>query len=285
MKTEKITSERFKFDSRKNMTKLETTVEVEIQGIADDDDCEVQNLTVDMDEAKPYKNTEEFVRRYESEQGTSKYELKFRQKISRGIQTRIDIFDIKENKEDKCKICQKNKSEQMKEDVELNINKNTQGSELDIEISGKKKTANKYLQILFYYVQDAVLFKVNLPKPISKAENIIVKILQFTPEVLAVYQNYSNVCFTYGASAISKTLMKSIFGPCVMLFFLMFYLLLQFSSKMPFLQYFSFPLSNQLPHSGLFVSISYFSSTDNNWTIYSSTVCTSTALCCIICSR
>ena len=37
--------------------------------------------------------------------------------------------------------------------------------------------------------------------------------------------------FYNGATAVLKTLIKSVFGPCVMLSFLMFYLLLQFSSK------------------------------------------------------
>ena len=86
--------------------------------------------------------------------------------------------------------------------------------------SGESDT--KYLQILFYYVQDAVLFKVKLPTDnVSKTESFIVKILQFSPEIFAVYTNYSDICFTYGGSAVSKMTMKSVLGPCVILFLLL----------------------------------------------------------------
>ena len=89
----------------------------------------------------------------------------------------------------------------------------------------KKENSMKYLQILFYYVQDAALFKVKLPVDDSrKTETIIVKILQFSPDALAVFQKYSNVCFSYGTSAVSKIVMKSVFGPCVMLFLLISFL-------------------------------------------------------------
>ena len=93
-------------------------------------------------------------------------------------------------------------------------------------------TGTKYLQILFYYVQDAVLFKVKLPtKNFSKTESFIVKILQFSPEVLAVSEIYSDTCFTYGGSAISKITMKSVFGRCVMLLLLLVHLIFKLASK------------------------------------------------------
>ena len=91
------------------------------------------------------------------------------------------------------------------------------------------------MQILFYYVQDAVLFKVNLPTDnISKTESTIVKILQFSPEIFAVYQNYSDICFSYGGSAISKSGMKSAFGPCVMVFLLLVYFIFKWTSRWNF---------------------------------------------------
>ena len=100
-----------------------------------------------------------------------------------------------------------------------------------LETVNNKESGMKYLQILFYYVQDAVLFNIKVPVDnFSKAESFIVKILQFSPDALAIYQNFSNICFTYGASAVSKTLMKSVFGPCVMLLLLILYLILKYSS-------------------------------------------------------
>ena len=47
-----------------------------MQGMADDDDCGLQNVIAKKDEPKAQENMEEFVRKYESEQGTSKHELK-----------------------------------------------------------------------------------------------------------------------------------------------------------------------------------------------------------------
>ena len=57
------------------------------------------------------------------------------------------------------------------------------------------------------------------------------KILQFLPEVLAVFENYSDTCCTYGGSAIKKITMKSVFGPCVMLLLLFFHLIFKLASK------------------------------------------------------
>ena len=96
----------------------------------------------------------------------------------------------------------------------------------------KEGSGMKYLRILFYYVQDAVLFNVQLPRyESSKRESFIIKILQFSLEALAVYRDFSYVCFTYGATAVSKTLLKSIFGLCVMFFLLTLYTILKWSSK------------------------------------------------------
>ena len=83
----------------------------------------------------------------------------------------------------------------------------------------------KYLQILFYYVQDAALFKIELPGKQSEQTNTFVKILQFTPDVLTnIYDSMTETCFDFGTTAVSKILFKSIFGPCVMLFLFVIYL-------------------------------------------------------------
>ena len=47
--------------------------------------------------------------------------------------------------------------------------------------------AMKYVQILFYYIQDSTLFKVQLPSEGQQDESIVVKILQFCPEVLIFF--------------------------------------------------------------------------------------------------
>ena len=139
----------------------------------------------------------------------------------------------------KCGFIQWKGSKQQREssaDTELEPGaKLSNEDQIISDDNGAKESGDigtKYLQILFYYVQDAVLFKVKLPTDnVSKTESFIVKILQFSPEVFAVYTNYSDICFTYGGSAVSKISMKSVFGPCVMLFLLLVYLIFKLASK------------------------------------------------------
>ena len=89
----------------------------------------------------------------------------------------------------------------------------------------KEEGSFKYLQILFYYVQDAALFKIELPGKQSEQTSTFVKILQFTPDVLTnIYDSMTETSFDFGTTAVSKILFKSIFGPCVMLFLFIVYL-------------------------------------------------------------
>ena len=102
--------------------------------------------------------------------------------------------------------------------------KNTEKSK-NSEKEVKEEGSFKYLQILFYYVQDADLFKIELPGKQSEQTNTFVKILQFTPDVLtSIYDSMIETCFTLGTNAVSKILFNSIFGPCVMLFLFIVYL-------------------------------------------------------------
>ena len=81
----------------------------------------------------------------------------------------------------------------------------------------------KYLQILFYYVQDAILFKIHLPHENLHDEGIMVKILQFSPEAITyLYKIVSDLCYKDGTTAVTKILFKSLFGPFVMLLCLLF---------------------------------------------------------------
>ena len=83
----------------------------------------------------------------------------------------------------------------------------------------------KYLQILFYYVQDAELFKVSIPTENDKEENILIKILQISPEiVLSSYTKVSELCFTSTNTATTKVFLKFLFGPSIMLFLLLLYI-------------------------------------------------------------
>ena len=106
----------------------------------------------------------------------------------------------------------------------LESSKNSEKSKSS-EKKVKEEGSFKYLQILFYYVQDAALFKIELPGKQSEQTSTFVKILQFTPDVLTnVCDSMIETCFTLGTTAVSKILFKSIFGPCVMLFLFVVYL-------------------------------------------------------------
>ena len=134
----------------------------------------------------------------------------------------------------KCTKCKANimiELEPSEDDDQHKTSKQDNGQHLQ-DTSHKKGSGMKYLQILFYYVQDAVLFNVQLPRYKSgKTESFIVKILQFSPEALAVYKDFSDVCFTYVATVVSKTVLKSFFGFCVMFFLLTLYIILKWFSK------------------------------------------------------
>ena len=89
----------------------------------------------------------------------------------------------------------------------------------------KEEGSFKYLQILFYYVQDAALFKIELPGKETEQTSTFVKILQLTPDVLtSIYDSMTETCFGFGTTAVSKILFKSIFGPCIVTFLFIVYL-------------------------------------------------------------
>lgn len=127
-----------------------------------------------------------------------------------------------------------NKHQNVSEEIELEskeeFQKNVPCQEKEPNFDGPatdntKEDVVKYLQILLYCVQDASLFKVFLPSQDQQDAGVIVKILQFSPEVLTtVYKNVSDLCFSFETSAITKILFISLFGPCVMLFIFILYL-------------------------------------------------------------
>ena len=82
----------------------------------------------------------------------------------------------------------------------------------------------KYLQILFYYVQDATLFKVYLPMNDSQSVSIVVKLLSFSPDILALYVNMINLCQMHLSGPVEKIILKSVFGFCIMFFLLLVFI-------------------------------------------------------------
>ena len=88
----------------------------------------------------------------------------------------------------------------------------------------KDNEGMKYMQILFYYVQDASLFRVNLSNEQTDKESVLVKFIQFSPDILvAAYDRLSVLCFSSG-SAYTKLLLQALFGPTAILVLCLIYL-------------------------------------------------------------
>ncbi len=117
----------------------------------------------------------------------------------------------------KC-LTGKKETQDAAEDSQREEQNTTSDSETDSEAD----SGMKYMQILFYYVQDATLFKVPLPDERQKDESTIVKLLQFSPQMLTLYKDVSAMCIG-GFTAVTKILFNSCFGPCVILVFLLIF--------------------------------------------------------------
>ena len=82
-----------------------------------------------------------------------------------------------------------------------------------------------YVQILFYFVQDSSLFKVDLPEEQADDETIWIKFLEFTPEaIVRVYKKVSQLCIVSDNVPVIKVLLQSLFGPYILSFLLIVYL-------------------------------------------------------------
>ena len=87
-------------------------------------------------------------------------------------------------------------------------------------------TGTKYIQILFYYVQDAALFRVHIPDDDDADEGFLAKVIQFSPDLIASFlTKASNTCFGFDYPAVTKILFKTLFGPSVMMVLFLIYLL------------------------------------------------------------
>ena len=139
-------------------------------------------------------------------------------------------FDIVKDKFLTCfsKFCKKFKNKIFKkghDPAAENIDKiSEENREKESYETQAKDDSMKYLQILFYYVQDASLFKVHLPQLEASDDSILIQIFQWSPDIIAkMYLGISNMCFPL-TTAITKILFKCLFGPCVILFLFLIYI-------------------------------------------------------------
>ncbi len=96
----------------------------------------------------------------------------------------------------------------------------------DKESDDDADSGMKYMQILLYYVQDASLFKIHIPH-INTGEtedNFLVKFLRFSPEILTLYYEASTLCLAVETTPTRKVLLSILFGPCIVLFLFLTYL-------------------------------------------------------------
>ena len=69
----------------------------------------------------------------------------------------------------------------------------------------KSDDSTKYIQILFFYIQDAVLFKIDIPGQNYQEKGTIEKILSFSPKILTLtYSKVIHTCFSYAETPVSK---------------------------------------------------------------------------------
>ncbi len=122
-------------------------------------------------------------------------------------------------------------SDKEQQDTEIQTKRTSSFSEENSDTQSKtdEDSGMKYMQILFYYVQDASLFKVQVPNEQQKGKSLIIKIIEFSPEVMSsVYTSVTNLCFCEDTTAVTKIIFKCLFGPSVMLCLLFLYLLQNF---------------------------------------------------------
>ena len=99
-------------------------------------------------------------------------------------------------------------------------------------IDNKSDDSTKYIQILFFYIQDALLFKINIPGQNYQKKGTIEKILSFSPKILTLtYSKVIHTCFSYAETPVSKILFEMFFGLYLVFTIWLLYLILIFASK------------------------------------------------------
>ena len=92
--------------------------------------------------------------------------------------------------------------------------------------------STKYIQILFFYIQDAILFKINIPGQNYQEKGTIEKILSFSPNILTLtYSKIIHTCFSYAETPVSKILFEMFFGLYLVFIIWLPYLILKLTSK------------------------------------------------------
>ena len=109
------------------------------------------------------------------------------------------------------------------------VNRNSSDEQQSKEDTATEENDLKYMQLLFYYVQDSKLFTVHFPETDTKTENIVVKFLEFSPDILRAYIQVSELCFVF-STATMKVFLSLSFGFLVMTFLFFVYCIQKITS-------------------------------------------------------
>ena len=104
------------------------------------------------------------------------------------------------------------------------VNRNNSDEQQSKEDTAVDANDLKYMQLLFYYVQDSKLFTIHFPETDTKSENIIMKFFEFSPDILKAYIQASELCFAF-SNTILKVALQVLFGFLVLTFLLLTYLI------------------------------------------------------------
>ena len=100
------------------------------------------------------------------------------------------------------------------------------------KVTDKADDNTKYMQILFFYIQDATLFKINVPGISTDKKAVITKIMSFSPEILTlIYTKVIHICISYAKTPVSKVIFEMLFGLYLIIIISLLYLIQKTISK------------------------------------------------------
>ncbi len=124
--------------------------------------------------------------------------------------------------EDVSSLCKKASADPRPDKTEKQ--EDTTEKSVDATAEEDKDNSVKLIQIILYYVQDSGLLKVHIPGTVYEQDNIVRKVLEFSPDLLEMYSMFQNVCYA-SLTAVGKTLLMSLFGPTIMFLLFIIFLL------------------------------------------------------------
>ena len=145
-------------------------------------------------------------------------------------------WTVYQNQRSASAILLVNNYAEPKDKVKVKVSKSCQTMDIDQYAKGKENNdiSMKFIQMLFYYVQDASLFKVHIPTEDSETKSWFVYLLRFSPKIMSTLSSMTEICSVWIHIPVLKILFHSLFGMCSLLFLSMIYLGQWFLSRLTF---------------------------------------------------